>query len=120
MVCCGTGTRIPWLDPHYFRSKGADELPFSIELGHGEVIPIEVQSEKGYRHCPALDNVLVSPSCEVAHIRSLRSQPSSRWEDTMLPGLLHRPASQVDALKDGAELKAGFADALENGGARYL
>lgn len=32
---------------------------------------------------------------------------------------MHRPAAQVDALEDEAELKAGFAAALENGG-QYL
>lgn len=43
--------------PHYFNSKKQGELDFIIEY-HGEILPIEVKSGKGYTVHSALNNVL--------------------------------------------------------------
>ena len=43
--------------PYYFNSKKQGELDFLIEY-HGEILPIEVKSGKGYTVHSALNNVL--------------------------------------------------------------
>ncbi len=51
----------------FFRKKGIGELDFVIEVGNGQVLPIEVKSGKSYKRHSALDNVMATENYSIEH-----------------------------------------------------